>query len=413
MDSGLKVILKENKTAPVVALQMWVKIGSADESDEEAGMCHFIEHMLFKGTSKKSSLEIVKLIEGLGGAFDAFTTKESLVIVTKFLSEHMARVLDLILEVLFESKIAGDDFKKERSVILEEIKTTSEDPGDHVFDMLFNLLFRDHPMGIPIGGSARSVRNITLDAARDYYQDLLKKKMIIAVSGNYEHHSLLDLATRRFAGHVPLTAARTPPGKYARDNAVQRKKDITQVHVAFGMPAIAYSSQLRYPVLLLNTMFGGGMSSRLFQGLREKEGLVYDVHAFSDLYTDCGILGLYLVCDKKNLGRVARILRSIFTDLQSGGFSDEEINIAKTYITGNLLLSLESSTTRMLRLGREMSYLDRVIPVDETVQAVNRITSKEIGDLISIYLDPGKYSVAAVGPVGEKEIDSFYNDVIP
>jgi predicted Zn-dependent peptidase len=360
--------------------------------------------MLFKGTSQKSSFDIVKLIEGLGGSFDAYTTKENLIITTKFLSEHMSRVFHLIIELLMESKIADSELKKEKSVILEEIKSSNEDPGDHVFDLIFRALFPHHAMGLPIAGTKESVGRFDATRTKAHYRELLKNDMVIAISGNFDEQSLLTLTQEAFGRHTASTTQRTGPALQTQRYTVERKKEISQVHVVCGVPGVAYTSPLRYPFSIINTAFGGGMSSRLFQGLREQKGLVYNVQSFIDLYSDCGVSGFYFVCDKRNVPKVARQLRRIFNDVTTKGFTNDEVELAKTYLSGNLLLSLESSTNRMLRLGREMTYLKENVSIDSMIDAIRGITTDQVNALIPNYLDPTTFSIAAIGPVTEKYI---------
>ncbi len=364
--------------------------------------------MLFKGTSEKSSLDIVKLIEGLGGSFDAYTTKENLVIVTKFLSEHIARVFNLITELLLESKIAHEDLVKEKSVILEEIKSNIEDPGDYVFDLFFQALFHNHAMGLPITGTEESLKKIDAEKTKAHYQELIKRELVIAVSGNFDYSEVFQLAKKNLRHLDVHMAGRIKPEDHYSKLTVQRRNEISQVHCVFGIPGVAYRSPLRYRFSILNTAFGGGMSSRLFQALREQEGLVYNVQSFIDLYSDCGVSGFYFVCDKNSLQRVAKQLWIIFSDIHINGFNKEEIELAKTYLSGNLLLSLENSSTRMLRLGREMSYLQRVSTIDNIIEQIRDTNEEHINELISEYLDLRKYSVAAIGPVDEKEIEDIF-----
>ncbi len=360
---------------------------------------------------KKSSLDIVKLIEGLGGSFDAYTTKENLIIVTKFLSEHIIRVFKLISELLLESKIANEDLVKEKSVVLEEIKSNNEDPGDYVFDLFFKALFQNHSMGLPIAGTRESVKKIDADKTKAHYQQLLKKELVIAVSGNFDYKEVLKLAKENF-GHLSVRQVkRIKPEHHYSKLIVQRRNEISQVHLVFGIPGIEYASPSRYQFSILNTAFGGGMSSRLFQGLREKQGLVYNVQSFIDLYSDCGISGFYFACDKNNLKNVAKQLKIILSDIHRNGFKKEEIELAKTYLSGNFLLSLESSSNRMFRLGREMSYLRKVNPIDDIIRRIRTINEKQINELITEYLNPKKYTIAAIGPVTEKEIEDTFRAI--
>lgn len=367
---------------------------------------------MFKGTAKRSSLEIVKLIEGLGGSFDAYTTKENLIILTKFLSEHLATVLNLILEILLESKFAPRDLVKEKSVVLEEIKTDEDDPADRVFEILFQEMFPNHGLGWPIAGTRASVQRIAHDNALTQYREILDRDMVIAVSGNFDAAEIAGIAHRRFRRYHRHNPPRKPPDYGPPTIRVYRKKDISQVHVVFAIPTFAYQSPRRRPMFLLNGALGGGMSSRLFQGLRESAGLVYDVHSFLDFFTDCGLLGFYFVCDKKNLMPIAVQLKKIFRDLYRNGFHREEIEIAKTYLTGNIMLSMESSTTRMMRLGRELIYLKKVSSTSEAVRDLRATGVSEVNQLNRDFLDLKKYSVCAVGPVIQKDIQDLFNAVV-
>jgi len=364
--------------------------------------------MLFKGTTGRSSLDIVKFIEGLGGSFDAFTTKESLIIITKFLSEHLESVFGLIAEMLLQSKVDETDIAKEKAVILEEIKSDMDDPSEYIFDLLFDNLFPGHPMGLPIAGTQESVSGIDVTKARQFYRELLTRKMVVAVSGKFDHDAMTALVRSKFTNQIGAQPRRIPPSGQPKRLTVQTKKEITQVHLAFAMPSISYASPQRYAVLLLSTMFGGGMSSRLFQGLREKDGLVYDVHSFVDFYGDCGVFGYYLVCDKKNAAKASQRIRAIFKEITQNGFTDEEIEIAKTYITGNTLLSMESSTNRMMRLGRDLLQLGNVTEIDDLVSKIKGVSREEIMTLAQNYLQLDKYTATAVGPVTEKEIKEIF-----
>jgi predicted Zn-dependent peptidase len=368
--------------------------------------------MLFKGTSQKSSIEIIKLIEGLGGSFDAFTTKEHLLIITKFLTEHITVIIDLIAELFLESTIAHEEFGKEKSVVLEEIKSNNEDPAEYVFDLFCKSLFPDHPIGSPIAGSVESVNMMNVEKAKKYYQELWKKKMIIALSGNFDYEQVVERARTKFSNFELSDTSRTKPHAHSGSIVVQNRKEISQVHFVFGNAGVGFPSPLRYPLAILNTVFGGGMSSRLFQGLREQRGLVYNVQSFHDFYSDCGISGFYFVCDKSNLKAVAQQLRSIFDDVHKHGFSSEEIELAKTYLSGNLLLNLETSTNRMLRLGKEMSYTHKIMTIDEIANHIHSLSTDQINELIKNYLNPHTYTVAAIGPIEKHEVEDIVTSIV-
>ncbi len=393
------------------SLGVFINNGSRDESPGQSGITHLIEHMLFKGTSRKSALEIVKMMESLGGSFDAYTTKENLVIITKFLSEHVGLVFELISEMLLESKIDGRDLKKEKSVVLEEIKSSTDDPADSAFELFFRTMLPEHALGRPVAGTLGSVRQIEPSHAKRHYRRLTNREMVIALSGNYDYERVAELARRRFATDCVSRVKRTVPVFRLGKVATQSRKEMSQVHFVFGTRGVEYASPRHYQLAIMNTSLGGGMSSRLYQGLREKDGLVYHVQSFIDFYCDCGISGFYFICDKKNMHKVARRLKSIFAEINAEGFTKDEIDLAKTYLSGNLLLSLESSTSRMLRLAREAVYSREIASIDEVVGRIGAVNEAQINSMNADYFDLKHYTVTAVGPVTTKEVRSFLDDL--
>ncbi len=411
INSNLRIVAEPLNQYYSFALGLFLAYGARDEDKDFNGITHLIEHMLFKGTSKRSALEIVRLIEGLGGSFDAFTTKENLVIVTRFLSEHLIKVFELISEILLESKFGNEEFIREKSVIMEEIKSNNEDPADYVYDLLFEVLFKEHPMGMPIAGTIDSVSALAIDRVQTHYQNLLNYPMVVAVSGSFNLDDLVSFAQQRFGRGGLASLRRQSPSRYLPGERYQIRNDISQIHLCFGVPAVSYISDIRHTVFLLNTMLGGGMSSRLFQGLREEKGLVYDVHSFVDFYSDCGIMGFYLSTDKKNLFPIIKELKKIFSAIYRDGFGSEEIEIAKTFITGNFLLSLESSTNRMLRIGREVSYLNKITSVEEIVSKIKMTTRNEINNFTKEYFDLKKYSIAAIGPIDRHIMQNIIDEI--
>lgn len=404
VNPAVKIIAEKIPKFYSFSMGFFINHGSRDESLEDNGITHLIEHMLFKGTSRKSALEIVKMMESLGGAFDAYTTKENLTIITKFLSEHIGLVFELVAEILLESKIDSTDLDKEKSVILEEIKSSKDDPGDAAFELFFKTLIPHHALGRSIAGTIQSVKHIDAARTKRYYRTLLNREMVIALSGNYDYERIVELAKHKFPNGELTTPVRNVPELQLGKAAVESRKEISQVHFVFGTRGVQYASEGHYPLSIMNTAFGGGMSSRLFQELREKEGLVYHVQSFIDFYCDCGVTGFYFICDRNNLSKVVERLHVIFREIKNEGFNKEEVERAKTYLSGNLLLSLESSTSRMLRLAREAVYKQEVATVEEVVAGINAVDENKVNELIAGFLDPKYYTVTAVGPINDKEV---------
>ena len=411
LNPAVRIIAEKIPKFYSFSMGFFINTGSRDENPKESGITHLIEHMLFKGTSRKSALEIVKMMESLGGAFDAYTTKENLIIITKFLSEHIGLVFELIAEILLESKIDRGDLEKEKSVVLEEIKSSTDDPGDSVFELFFRTLLPDHALGRPIAGTIDSVKQMDAAHAKKRYKQLMNREMVIALSGNYDHDRIVDLAKQRFLAKHVLETKRTRPDYQLGKVAAQSRKEVSQVHCVFGTRGVEYAAPQHYLLSIMNTALGGGMSSRLFQGLREKDGLVYHVQSFIDFYCDCGVSGFYFICDKKNIPKVVRRLKSIFKEIDRQGFSKEEVDLAKTYLSGNLLLSLESSTSRMLRLAREAVYSKEIASVDDVVTRINAVDEKQINSITKEYFDTKQYTVTAVGPINDSEVKNMLDDL--
>ena len=411
LNPAVRIIAEKLPKFYSFSMGFFLNHGSRDESLKDNGITHLIEHMLFKGTSRKSALEIVKMMESLGGAFDAYTTKENLIIITKFLSEHIGLVFELIAELLVESKIDSNELDKEKSVVLEEIKSSNDDPGDSVFDLFFTTLMPEHALGRPIAGTIGSVKQIDAARTKRYYQMLMNRDIVIALSGNYDYEKVTDLAKQKFPYRKLDNPRRTVPKPQFGKIAALPRKEVSQVHFVVGTHGVEYASPHHYQMAIMNTAFGGGMSSRLFQGLREKDGLVYNVHSFIDFYRDCGVTGFYFICDKKNIPRVVRRLKAIFRDISKSGFGKDEVELAKTYLSGNFLLSLESSTSRMLRLARETVYKSKVASIDDVVAKIDSVNATQINDLTNNFLNPQQYTIAAVGPITEKEVNNIFEDL--
>lgn len=391
---------------------LFINSGSRDETVRDNGITHLIEHMLFKGTERKSSFEIMKKIEALGGAFDAFTTKENVVIMSRFLHEHLAEIFDLIAEMLLESSFSADGLEREKGVILEELKTQLDDPEEYVFDLLFEALYAPHLLGYPIAGRADSVKPMIREDITGYFQRFLAQRFVVAIAGKYDLDLLVRKVTDRFGSLSYAPNQRTMPGAHHSVFKVDKRDEISQVYVAIGRESIPYNDPKRYPFAIMNTAFGGGMSSRLFQNMREKAGLVYSVSSMFEFYEDIGLSVIYFVTDKENLRKCFEVLSSVLRGVQGEGFATEELETARSFIKGNLLLGLESSTTRMTRLGRNEVLTRRIEPVEETLAQIDRVSLEDMNAVSREAIQPETFCVAAVGPIDENELKGLYNEIL-
>ncbi len=394
------------------SLGLFINSGSRDETLTDNGITHLIEHMLFKGTERRSSFEIMKKIEALGGAFDAFTTKENVVIVSRFLDEHLIEIFDLIAEMLLESSFSADGLEREKGVVLEEIKTQLDDPEDYVFDLLFEALFDPSSLSYPISGRADSLKPMTREHLTGYYRQLLAQRFVIALAGRFDLDSLVKHVERRFGGLAYEPRARTVPAGNASVFRVQKRSDLSQVHIVLGQTSIPYQDPRRFALAIMNSAFGGGMSSRLFQNMREKEGLVYNVQSMFEFYHDVGLSAVYFVTDKENVPKCLAVLGRVFDETLNQGFQQEEVETARSFIRGNLLLGLESSTTRMTRLGRNEVLTGRVETVEEMIGKIDAVDLVQVNSAARDSLRPSQFCVTGVGPIEETELKDMYNKIV-
>ncbi|MEO0225579.1 MAG: pitrilysin family protein [candidate division WOR-3 bacterium] len=394
------------------ALGFFINSGSRDEEYQESGITHLIEHMLFKGTGRRSALEIVKRIEALGGSFDAFTSKENVIILCRFLTEHLTEIFDLIAELLLESSFDPENLEKEKAVVLEELKTQLDDPEDFVFDQLFDLLLSPHPFSYPISGREESLRTIDREKITGFYKNFLAQRFVIAIAGNFNLDHLLNRINDRFQGLAYKPRVRTTPRVNHSVIKVQRRSELSQVYVALGSGAEPYRNPERYPMSIFNTAFGGAMSSRLFQSMREQEGLVYNVQSLVEMHEDCGFFSVYFVTDKDKLKKSFLTLASVFKALQSQGFEASEVETARSYIKGNLLLSLEQSTSRMLRLGRNELLTGTIEPVEVTLKNLDNVSLENVNRLIEKYIRPQDICLSVVGPSEEEAVRELWNSAV-
>lgn len=389
------------------SIGIFFSCGSRDETKGMEGLTHFLEHMLFKGTNRRSAKELFQKIESLGGAFDAYTTKENIIIITRFLREYQADVVDIILEIMNEAAFPKDEFDKERAIILEEIKSSREDPEDRVFDLLFKVAFSPHPMSNPIIGYQSIVEVLERSTLLDHFRSFVSQPTTIAVAGNYDHESLVKRIGDLKSDTRPLFQ-RAEPVFNAGQIIVEPRKDISQVYVAMGTRCVPFVDPSRYTVSVISSTLGGGMSSRLFLRLRETEGLAYNIQTFNEFFSDVGLFGIFFVTDQKNLSRCLKSIRDELVGLKRNNFSKEELNIHRSLIKGNFLIGLESTTNRMLRLGRSFSQLKEIPSVSMIIDAIDGIDQEKTASLVEQLANPANYSIAVVGKANKEEVNIFF-----
>jgi predicted Zn-dependent peptidase len=405
LDGGLTVITERLEHIRSVALGVNFRVGSRDDPVEQAGTAHAIEHMVFKGTADRDAIAINIAAESHGAELNAFTDKESTCFYGRFPGDQSAAVTALLCEIVTSPAFSQAELVKEKQVISEEIRTANEDPDSTAVNLMFQSAYGAHPMGRQIAGTLESVERIDEGDLRGFYRRHYGPGCGVAVAVGDVDHDRVVAALAPLLGHhdpcIPVARAAPEPGPAAVK--VETRRDLSQVYVSLSRPALTYADPRRHALFVLNTALGGGMSSRLFQRLREREALVYSVASFTELYGDSGLLGIYFVTDHRKLERCLDVMREELRLLRAHGLTADEFERARNMTKSSVLLALESPTSRMLRLARTYQLLGRVVTVDETVDGLNRLERKGVAVLIEELLDDGFRHAGAVGPLHEAE----------
>ncbi|RMG68162.1 MAG: insulinase family protein [Calditrichaeota bacterium] len=379
LDNGLTIVSEQIPAVRSVSIGVWVKTGTRFECPRQMGVAHFLEHMMFKGTERRTPRQIARSLESVGGHLNAFTSKELTCYFAEVLDEDLQRAVDVLSDILCHSTFPPKELEKERLVILDEIQGLEDSPEELVQDFFVEKLFGNHSLSYPILGRIETVSRISREDLVNFYsQHYLAPRVVVAAAGNVDHEHLVALCRRYFAfpeHNQPISLE--PPQQFARGEYLI-KRAINQVHVCAGVPAVAYGDPYQFHLLVLNTVLGGGMSSRLFQNIRERYGVAYAIYSFLDFYFDTGLLSVYLGTDRKNLARALKLLDREFERLRKHPISTRELIEAKAQIKGNLMLGLESTARRMTRLAKMEVYLNRFEDIDQTVERINRVSQEEL-----------------------------------
>ena len=394
---GLRVITEPLAGTRSVALGIWVATGSRYETDAEAGIAHFIEHLVFKGTPTHSVRDIAELFDGLGGEVNAATGRDYTVFYTRVLDDHLDRAFPVLADMLQHPGFYELD--QEREVVLEEIAMYEDDPQDKVHDMLGAAVFPDQPLGRPVIGTADVISSVDHAGLDGYFRShYTAPNMVVAASGNVDHDALLEQCERLLTdvpgGHGPLVFTPAAPGP-AR--LVVQEKPTEQYHLAFGAPGMVRDDPRRHAHSVLDTVLGGSMSSRLFQEIREKRVLPYSVGSFTSGYADAGQVGLFLGTRRENLRLACEIIRTELDRLADEPLSGRELDRTKDHLKGRLVLSLESATTRMNRIGRASVTGSEILSLDQLVERIDAVTAADVQALAQEMWRPERFSLAAIG----------------
>ncbi|SDR00254.1 Predicted Zn-dependent peptidase [Thermostaphylospora chromogena] len=417
LPGGLRVVTETMPAVRSVAVGMWVGIGSRDEAPEHMGATHFLEHLLFKGTPRRDALEISAAIEGIGGEINAFTAKEYTCYYARVLDEDLPLAIDVLADVVTSALLTEEDVEAERGVILEEIAMHDDDPADVVHEQFSAELYGDTPIGRPILGTPETIQALERDRIVEYYQRYYRPPYtVVSVAGNVEHEAVVDLVAAAYdrAGALGGDETHIPPrlsGPGVRTNSGVRvlERPTEQANLVLGTTGLARNDERRFALGVLNAALGGGMSSRLFQEIREKRGLAYSTYSYTAQYADTGQFGIYVGCLPSKIDEVLKICREELDRIVSHGLTDVEIARGKGQMRGGLVLGLEDTGSRMSRIGKSELVYERLMSVDEVLARIDAVTADEIAEVASDVLRR-PLTLAVIGPYGDKDFRSAIAD---
>jgi predicted Zn-dependent peptidase len=399
LPNGVRVVTEPMPQVRSVSVGVWVAIGSRREAPEENGICHFIEHMLFKGTTSRSAEEIARSVDSIGGNLDAFTAKELVSFNTKVLDEHLPLAFDVLSDLVLHPLFRSEDVEKEKGVILEELKMDQDNPEYLVHEIFTANFWKGHAIGKPILGTKETVRGFTRERIARYYErHYVPSSITITAAGRVSHERMVDLVRERF-GRLPARPAApadAAPATHARI-AIRNKKSLEQVQLCMGVPSYPLSHQDRFSCYILNALLGGGMSSRLFQNVREKLGLAYAVFSELNPYSDTGCLSVYAGTSTASARKVVACIVNEFSRLKREPVPKEELQRAKDYMKGSLMLSLESTGARMANLARQEICFGRFFTLDELVESIERVTADDVQRIARTFFEPRQIALTALG----------------
>ena len=398
LESGVRVVTESVPSVRSIAIGLWVRVGSRDERNEEAGISHFVEHLLFKGTPRLSAEQIAQVFDGFGADVNAATSKETTVLYAHFLDEHLEEAFAVMGDMLLRSTYA--DMDSEREVVLEEIAMYEDEPSDKVHDVLSAAIFGDHPLGRPVIGRREVISSLTLDDVAAFHGTrYTPTSIVLAAAGNLEHDTITRLAgehlnggSGQFGGEHGLDA----PTRHIGTAAFQ-EKDTEQYHICLGGPGIKRDDDRRFALSVLDAVLGGSTSSRLFQEVREKRGLAYSVYSWASHYRDTGQLGIYVGTRGDNVAEAMDVIGAELRRLQAEPIGDDELARAREHVKGRIVLSMESTASRMHRLGRSVLTETPLLSIDEVLARLDAVGREDLHELASDFYAPEALSAAAIG----------------
>ena len=396
LPSGITVVTERMDRVETVSIGAYVASGSRNETEEENGVSHFLEHMAFKGTTTRSAAAIAEEVEAVGGHINAYTAREQTAYYVKMLKEDAALGVDIIGDILTHSVFEPEELERERSVILQEIGQANDTPDDIIFDHFQSTAYPDHPLGRTVLGSSEAIQNMPRSVLTAYMnRNYTNSNVVVAAAGKLHHEQILELVQKHFAD-LPGSAPPRFASALYKGGEFREDRDLDQVHVVLGFPSIGYGDPYYYPTILLSTLLGGGMSSRLFQEIREKRGLVYSIYSFAAPFKDGGLFGIYAGTGESEAAELMPVMLAELGKVQTD-VTATEVNRARAQLKASLLMSQESTGSRCEQLARQIQTFGRVIPTEEVLAKINAVTEADIRHAAALHFRAAP-TLATVGP---------------
>lgn len=408
LDSGLRIVTETLPYVNSATIGVWFGTGSRDEDSNNSGVSHFIEHLMFKGTQKRTAREIAEAIDSVGGQINAFTSKDHTCYYIRILDKYLPLAMDVLADMLNNSLLDPVEIEKEKKVIIEEIRMYEDSPDELVHDIFAESIWGNHPLGKNIAGEEEVIRNLAKNDIIDYINThYVNKNMVVSLAGNLNHTNVVQDIERNFPSR-PLT----PPGRQIALPKIERpvyikEKKTEQVHLCLGTRAYPREHPDRYALTMLESILGGGVSSRLFQRVREEKGLVYSIYSYYTSYEDTGAFAVYAGTSPENIDEVVEIIIDELFNVKNKGVTEPELVRTKEQLKGNLMLSLESTSNRMSRLGKSKLFFKRIIGIEEVIENIERIQLADIKRVAQDLFKRENLVLTAIGPIDDKIADKI------
>lgn len=398
LDNGMSVTFERLPYLHSATAGIWVRSGSVNETAEQAGVSHFLEHLFFKGTKTRTTRQIMEPIESKGGHLNAFTSREYTCVYVKTLEKHIATGIEILADVVKNSTF--QDLEKERNVVLEEIASIEDVPEDYAHDLLTRRMWPDHPLGRPVSGFAETVSKLDLKDAQNYYKAWYRPRaMYFSIAGNFDENAVLDQVYKEFGGLQPSSSLKRSDAPEFKPGIEVVERDIAQNHFCLGFPGPSVLDPRRYVYDILSSALGGGSTSRLFERLREKEGLAYSIYSFHSCYFSTGMLGVYAAVAPESFDKAIEMTAEEIRKFRDQPMTETELESNREHLKGSMLMSLESTFNRMTRMAKSMLYYKRLLGILEVIQALDAVTVDDVHQVAQEIFQPGKGTMLVLGPV--------------